>query len=178
MLNKCIVICTFELARFYSSTHFRQLKKRKKKTLMTLLFPLLCLGYDDFLSFLCGINGSGPVILNYTGSNCGPSTLNGLDLNLPSITIAVLNRTKIITRTLKNVATNESYVVGFSTPYGVSLSVSPDQFFIGSGQKQSITFVFNATLNSTSASFGKVGFYGDRGHMVIIPVSVISKIVY
>ncbi|KAF3327530.1 subtilisin-like protease-like protein [Carex littledalei] len=134
--------------------------------------------YDDFFSFLCGINGSGPVVLNYTGSNCGPSTLNASDLNLPSLTIAVLNQTRVVTRTLKNVATDESYVVGFSSPYGVSLSVSPDQFFIGNGQKQSITFVFNATLNSSSASFGKVGFYGDKGHMVIIPVSVISKIMY
>ncbi|KAJ1698339.1 hypothetical protein LUZ63_006851 [Rhynchospora breviuscula] len=134
--------------------------------------------YDDFFSFLCGINGSAPVVLNYTGSTCGPSALNGTDLNLPSITIAVLNQTRVVTRTLTNVATNESYVIGFSTPYSVSLSVSPDQFFIASGQKQSITFVFNATLNSTSASFGKVGFYGDKGHMVIIPISVISKIIY
>lgn len=139
---------------------------------------LLWLGYNDFFSFLCGINGSGPVVLNYTGSNCGPSTLNASDLNLPSITIAVLNQTRVVTRILKNVATDESYVVGFSSPYGVSLSISPDQFFMGNGQKQSITFSFNATLNSSSASFGKVGFYGDRGHMVIIPVSVISKIMY
>ncbi|XP_062206995.1 subtilisin-like protease SBT2.3 [Phragmites australis] len=134
--------------------------------------------YDDFFSFLCGINGSSPVVMNYTGNNCGASTMTGADLNLPSITIAVLNQSRTITRTVTNVAADESYTVSYSTPYGVAVSVAPTQFFIPSGQRQLVTFVVNATMNSSSASFGNVGFYGDKGHRAIIPFSVISKVVY
>ncbi|KAL6845220.1 hypothetical protein ACP4OV_024715 [Aristida adscensionis] len=134
--------------------------------------------YDDFFSFLCGINGSSPVVMNYTGNNCGDSTMTGADLNLPSITIAVLNQSRTITRTVTNVAGDESYTVSYSAPYGVVASVVPTQFFIASGQKQLVTFTVNATMNSSSASFGNVGFYGDKGHRAIIPFSVISKVVY
>ncbi|KAG8055274.1 hypothetical protein GUJ93_ZPchr0001g29677 [Zizania palustris] len=135
--------------------------------------------YDDFLSFLCGINGSAPVVMNYTGNNCGASTMTGADLNLPSITIAVLNDTRRITRTVVNVASDETYTVSYSAPYGAAVvSASPIRFFIPSGQRQQVTFVVNATMNSTSASFGNVGFYGDKGHRVMIPFSVLSKVVY
>ncbi|XP_021310797.1 subtilisin-like protease SBT2.3 isoform X2 [Sorghum bicolor] len=136
-------------------------------------------GYDDFFSFLCGINGSSPVVTNYTGNSCVASTMTGADLNLPSITIAVLNQTRAITRTVTNVAAaDESYTVSYSAPYGTAVSVVPTQFLIPSGQKQLVTFVVNATMNSSSASFGNVGFYGDKGHRAIIPFSVISKVVY
>jgi hypothetical protein len=105
--------------------------------------------------------------------------MTGADLNLPSITIAVLNQTRAITRTVTNVAAaDESYTVSYSAPYGTAVSVVPTQFLIPSGQKQLVTFVVNATMNSSSASFGNVGFYGDKGHRAIIPFSVISKVVY
>ncbi|KAL5222661.1 hypothetical protein ABZP36_027374 [Zizania latifolia] len=135
--------------------------------------------YDDFFSFLCGINGSAPVVMNYTGSNCGgASAMTGADLNLPSITIAVLRQLRTVTRTVTNVASDETYTVSYSAPYGAAVSASPTRFFIPSGQRQQVTFVVNATMNSTSASFGSVGFYGDKGHRVLIPFSVISKVVY
>ncbi|AQL00148.1 Putative subtilase family protein [Zea mays] len=134
--------------------------------------------YDDFFSFLCGINGSSPVVTNYTGNSCVASAMTGADLNLPSITIAVLNQTRSITRTVTNVAADESYTVSYSAPYGTAISVVPMHFLIPSGQKQLVTFVVNATMNSSSASFGNVGFYGDKGHRAIIPFSVISKAVY
>ncbi|ONM37559.1 subtilisin-like protease SBT2.1 isoform X2 [Zea mays] len=134
--------------------------------------------YDDFFSFLCGINGSSPVVKNYTGNSCVASTMTGADLNLPSITIAVLNQTRTITRTVINVAADESYSVNYSAPNGTAVSVVPTQFFIPSGQKQLVTFVVNATINSSTASFGNVGFQGNKGHRAIIPFSVISKVVY
>jgi len=104
--------------------------------------------------------------------------MTGADLNLPSITIAVLNQTRTITRTVTNVAADETYTVSYSAPYGTAVSVAPTQFSIPSRQKQLVTFVVNATMNSSSASFGNVGFYGDKGHRAIIPFSVISKVVY
>ncbi|GKB47283.1 G-type lectin S-receptor-like serine/threonine-protein kinase isoform X1, partial [Tanacetum coccineum] len=50
---------------------------------------ILDLGYEDYMSFLCGINGSAPVVLNYTSTDCGATMVNGADLNLPSITMVI-----------------------------------------------------------------------------------------
>ncbi|PKA64384.1 Subtilisin-like protease [Apostasia shenzhenica] len=132
--------------------------------------------YDDYFSFLCGINGSAPVILNYTGERCGASAMSGADLNLPSVTIALLNQSRIVTRRVINVASDEIYSVSFSAPYAVSLSVLPTRFSIAGGQTQNLTFVLNATMNSSSASFGRIGFYGNKGHVSMVPLSVIVKI--
>ncbi|KAK1325324.1 Subtilisin-like protease [Acorus calamus] len=135
--------------------------------------------YNDFFSFLCNINGSGPVVLNYTGKSCGGvSTMNGTDLNLPSITIAKLNQSRIVTRTVTNIADNETYSVGCSAPYGVSMSVTPTRFFIASGQRQNLTIFFNATMNSPAPSFGRIRLYGNLGHVSSFPLSVIQKITF
>ncbi|XP_017979147.1 PREDICTED: subtilisin-like protease SBT2.2 isoform X2 [Theobroma cacao] len=136
--------------------------------------------YDDYMSFLCGINGSGPVVLNYTGQNCWVynSTIGSADLNLPSITIAKLNQSKTVLRSVTNIAGNETYKVGWSAPYGVSMKVSPTHFFIGTGEKQVLTIIFNATMNNISASFGRIGLFGNQGHNISIPLSVIVKFSY
>ncbi|KAK1280250.1 Subtilisin-like protease [Acorus gramineus] len=135
--------------------------------------------YNDFFFFLCNINGSGPVVLNYTGRSCGSvSTMNGTDLNLPSITIAKLNQSRIVTRTVTNIADNETYSVRCSAPYGVSMSVTPTRFFIASGQTQNLTIFFNATMNSPAPSFGRIRLYGDLGHVSSVPLSVIQKITF
>lgn len=132
--------------------------------------------YDDYMSFLCGINGSAPVVLNYTGQNCGISAVSGADLNLPSITIAKLNQSRTVLRTALNVGGNENYTVQWFAPYGVSVLVSPTNFFIASGEKQVLTVTFNAAMNSSQSSFGRIGLVGDRGHLVNIQVSIIVKI--
>lgn len=141
---------------------------------------LIIAAYDDYMSFLCGINGSAPVVLNYTGQNCWVynSTISGADLNLPSITISQLNRSKTVQRLVTNIAGNEAYSVGWSAPYGVSIKVAPTHFSIGSGQKQVLTVFFNATMNSSSASYGRIGLFGNQGHIINIPLSVIVKILY
>ncbi|XP_020256200.1 subtilisin-like protease SBT2.3 isoform X3 [Asparagus officinalis] len=136
------------------------------------------LSFDDFFSFLCGINGSAPVVLNYTGLSCNVSNMNGSDLNLPSITVAVLNQSRTITRTVTNIANDEIYGVSWSPPYGVSVSITPKKFSIASGQMQNLTVVLNATLNNSSPSYGRVGLYGSKGHVLTFPLSVISKIIY
>lgn len=130
------------------------------------------------MSFLCGINGSAPVVLNFTGQNCAVynSTLLGPDLNLPSITIAKLNQSRVVERTVLNIGGNESYSVGWFAPFGVSVKVSPTHFNIGSGEKQVLSVSLNATTNSTAASFGRIGLFGNQGHVVNIPVSVIVKL--
>ncbi|KAE9461501.1 hypothetical protein C3L33_06612, partial [Rhododendron williamsianum] len=136
------------------------------------------LRYDDYMSFLCGINGSAPVVLNYTGQGCGVSTISGIDLNLPSITIAKLNQSRVVQRTVTNIAENETYSIGWSPPYGVSMKVSPTSFSIAKGDRMVLTVSVNATMNSTVASYGRIGLFGHLGHVVNIPLSVIVKISY
>ncbi|KAK3041867.1 hypothetical protein RJ639_001235 [Escallonia herrerae] len=136
------------------------------------------LSYDDYLSFLCGINGSAAVVLNYTGQSCGVSATNAIDLNLPSITIAKLNQSSIVQRTVTNIANNETYCVGWSAPYGASMKVTPTHFFVANGERQVLTVFVNATMNSSVASYGKIGLFGNQGHIAMIPVSIIGKILY
>ncbi|KAG0483770.1 hypothetical protein HPP92_011854 [Vanilla planifolia] len=132
--------------------------------------------YDDYISFLCSINGSSPLVLNYTGSNCESSTVSGTDLNLPSVTIASLNQSRVVTRRLTNIASDETYLVSFSAPYAVSVSVTPTRFSIANGQTQNLTLILTATMNSSSASFGRIGLYGNRGHVLMIPLSIVMKV--
>lgn len=134
--------------------------------------------YSDYMSFLCGINGSAPMVLNYTGESCGASTMNGTDLNLPSITISRLNQSRTVQRTVINIAANETYVVGWSAPYGVTIKVTPARFFIACRQQQVLNVDFNATMNNSSPSFGRIGLFGNQGHVINIPLSVIVKISY
>ncbi|KAK7318709.1 hypothetical protein RJT34_03415 [Clitoria ternatea] len=134
--------------------------------------------YDDYMSFLCGINGSNPTVLNYTGQNCLSynSTVDGPDLNLPSITIARLNQSRVVQRTIQNIAGNETYNVGWSSPYGASMQVSPSHFFLAKGERLVLSVILNATSNSSVASFGRIGLFGNQGHVINIPVSVIAKV--
>ncbi|KAG2689568.1 hypothetical protein I3760_09G145200 [Carya illinoinensis] len=130
--------------------------------------------YDDYMQFLCGINGSAPVVLNYTGQNCWVynSTINGADLNLPSIMISKLNQSTTVQRSVINIAGNETYNVGWSPPFGVSVEVVPTRFTIASGERQILSVYLNATMNSSVASFGRIGLFGNQGHSVNIPLSV------
>lgn len=138
-------------------------------------------GYNEYMKFLCGINGSSPVVLNYTGESCSSynSSLAASDLNLPSVTIAKLVGTRAVLRWVTNIATtatNETYIVGWMAPDSVSVKVSPAKFTIGNGQTRVLSLVFRAMKNVSMASFGRIGLFGDRGHVVNIPVAVIYKI--
>ncbi|KAE8722800.1 putative peptidase [Hibiscus syriacus] len=95
--------------------------------------------YEEYMSFLCGINGSSPAVLNYTGQNCQRynSTIAAVDLNLPSVTIAKLNQSKTVERSVTNIARNETYKVSWTTPSGISMKVIPTCFFISTGGNKS-----------------------------------------
>ncbi|XP_057542348.1 subtilisin-like protease SBT2.3 [Amaranthus tricolor] len=140
---------------------------------------ILDTSYIDYISFLCGINGSASTVLNFTGQTCDAvPTLTGSDLNLPSITIAKLNQTRVVNRTVINVGVDESFCVGWAAPYGVSVKVTPTHFSIATGEKQVLTVILNATRNNSIASYGRIGIFGDRGHIVNIQLSVIYKTYY
>lgn len=133
-------------------------------------------GYEDYVAFLCSINGSAPLVLNYTGSVCGSKVGMSSDLNIPSITIANLINSRTIERSFMNIAGNETYKALWSAPFGVSVSVVPTSFTIAKWETQKLTVLLNATANSTAPSFGRILLLGSYGHNSSIPLSVISKI--
>jgi hypothetical protein len=106
------------------------------------------------------------------------STINGTDLNLPSITIAKLYQSRMVQRSVTNIAGNETYKVGWSAPYGVTVKVVPACFSIASGERQVLSVFFDAIMNSSTASHGRIGLFGDQGHVLNIPLSVIVKVTY
>ncbi|CAN8325406.1 unnamed protein product [Cochlearia groenlandica] len=134
--------------------------------------------FEDYMSFLCGINGSSPVVFNYTGKNCllSNATISGFDLNLPSITVSRLNNTRTVQRVVTNIAGNETYSVGLIPPFSVLMKVSPTQFSIASGETKLLSVMLVAKKNESIASFGSIKLLGNMGHVVRIPVSVIVKI--
>ncbi|CAH8275941.1 unnamed protein product [Arabidopsis lyrata] len=134
--------------------------------------------FEDYMSFLCGINGSAPVVFNYTGKNCllSNATISGADLNLPSITVSRLNNTRTIQRLMTNIAGNETYTVSLIPPFDVLVKVSPTQFSIASGETKLLSVILTAKKNSSIASFGRVKLFGTAGHVVHIPMSVTVKI--
>ena len=82
----------------------------------------------------------------------------------------------MVQRIIQNIAGNETYNVGWSAPYGTSMKVSPNYFSLASGERLVLSVIFNATSNSSAASYGRIGLYGNQGHVVNIPVAVIFKI--
>ncbi|GLJ40174.1 hypothetical protein SUGI_0823960 [Cryptomeria japonica] len=133
-------------------------------------------GFDDYVAFLCSINGSAPLVLNYTGCVCKSDTGMGSDLNIPSITVGTLINSRTIQRSLTNIAASENYKVLWSPPWGVSVTITPFSFRADKGETKKLTIVLNATTNSTNPSFGRILLVGNNGHNLVIPLSVITKI--
>lgn len=113
-----------------------------------------------------------------TGQSCPMQAGLPSDLNAPSITIGHLNGSRIVPRTVKNVAGKESYIVSVTAPAGVAVDVQPYQFTIAAGATQLLLLNLTATggaifLNQTS--FGKMYLKGDLGHVVQVPLTVMYR---
>jgi hypothetical protein len=141
---------------------------------------MLGTGEADYVAFLCSAEGATrEQIFASTGGMC-PSLLGrSTDLNTPSITLACLNGTQILFRTVTNVANNiETYTITWTSPTDVAVAIAPVTFTVGGAgeqQSQQITFTLRATGISTVSSFGHVTFVGNLGHQIHIPISVTNK---
>jgi len=137
-------------------------------------------GEADYVAFLCSAEGATrEQVFASTGGMC-PSLLGrSTDLNTPSITLACLNGTQILYRTVTNVAINiETYTITWTSPADVAVAIAPVTFTVGGAgeqQSQQITFTLRATGVSTVSSFGLVTFVGNLGHQIHIPISVTNK---
>ncbi|KAJ7269441.1 hypothetical protein O6H91_Y398200 [Diphasiastrum complanatum] len=131
-------------------------------------------GYEDYLNFLCAVPGVDRLsIFNATRASCGQIPGAMSDLNLPSITIASLNASRVVARTVTNVAETETYTFSYTEPAGVSITVVPKVFTIQEGQKFSFVVYLNATVASEDSTFGELNLTGNCGHTVRIPLSIV-----
>lgn len=128
-------------------------------------------GYEDYLGFLCTTPGIDVhEIRNYTNTPCNNTMGHPWNLNTPSITISHLVRTQTITRTVTNVAEEETYAITTRMAPAIAIEANPPAMTLkpGSSRKFSVTLTVRSVTGAYS--FGQVLMKGNRGHKVRIPV--------
>lgn len=128
-------------------------------------------GYSDYLGFLCSTPGlNAHEIMNYTHSPCNYSIGHPSNLNTPSITMSHLVGTRTVTRTVTNVAHEETYTITARMAPAIAIEVNPPAMTLlpGASRKFSITLTVRSLTGSYT--FGEVLLKGTRGHRVRIPV--------
>ncbi|KAL6496408.1 hypothetical protein OROGR_029666 [Orobanche gracilis] len=133
-------------------------------------------GYQDYLGFLCKIPGiNAPEIMKYTNTPCNDTLDHPWNFNSPSIAVSHLFRTRTVTRTVTNVASDEeTYVITARMDPSIAIETGPAAMTIKPGRSHK----FNVTLTTRSFtgnySFGEVLLKGSRGHKVRIPVAAMG----
>jgi len=136
-------------------------------------------GFLDYLGFLCD---AAPEVFANPSATCAVLQSIGIpteavDLNLPSIGVAELAGSGTVTRTLTSVAKEKgprSYKVSVGAPQGYSVSVSPAEIQLKSGQSAT----YQVTFTNTGAPvgewrFGSLNWHDMTGHYdVYSPIAV------
>ncbi|KAH7443743.1 hypothetical protein KP509_02G049100 [Ceratopteris richardii] len=156
-------------------------------------------GKQDFVDFLCTISGAPSIVKATTGIACDNNKFNSqlkkehqssssgsmpssfiqkpTDLNLPSITIANLTATLMASRKVTSVGKKiETYIVTVNEPKGVSVRVKPMKFTIKPQETKELALELRPLESSGHPSFGHIKLCGNKGHSVVFPVSVVSKV--
>lgn len=124
------------------------------------------------MNFLCATPGIDPSeIANFTSSSC--KTYHGghpSDLNTPSIAISHLVGTRTITRTVTNVAEEETYTITTRMSPEIAIEANPPAMTLLPGASRKFTISLTVRSVTGSYSFGQVLMKGSRGHKVRIPV--------
>uniref|UniRef100_A0A5B6Z0V7 Putative subtilisin-like protease isoform X2 n=2 Tax=Davidia involucrata TaxID=16924 RepID=A0A5B6Z0V7_DAVIN len=128
-------------------------------------------GYEDYLGFLCTVPGiDSQEIKNYTNSPCNYTLGHPSNLNTPSITIAHLVGTQTVTRTVTNVAEEETYVITARMAPAVAIETNPPAMTVRPGASRKFSVTITVRSVTGTYSFGEVLMKGSRGHKVRIPV--------
>jgi subtilisin family serine protease len=134
-------------------------------------------GFLDYLGFLCD---EAPEVFTDPAGTC--STLDGIgvpieaiNLNYPSIGVAEVAGTQVVTRTVTSVAPQRrTYTASIDAPDGYTVSVSPSSFSLASGQSQTYTVTIqNQTGPVGEWRFGSLDWI-DSSHSFTVhsPIAV------
>lgn len=128
-------------------------------------------GYEDYLGFLCLVPGIDKnEIRNYTHKPCNYTLGKASNLNSPSIAISHLVGTQTVTRTVTNVAEEETYVITARMAPAVAIETSPPAMTLRPGASRKFYVTLTVRSVTGAYSFGEVLLKGSRGHKVRIPV--------
>ncbi|XVF19016.1 hypothetical protein REPUB_Repub11eG0074500 [Reevesia pubescens] len=128
-------------------------------------------GYEDYLGFLCTTPGIDiHEIKNFTNSPCNSTMGHPSNLNTPSITISHLVGTQTVTRTVTNVAGEETYVITARMQPSVAIETRPSAMTLKPGASRKFSVTLTARSVTGTYSFGEITMKGSRGHKVSIPV--------
>jgi hypothetical protein len=124
----------------------------------------------DWVRFLCGTHDFAADDPNCVAVGGGIDPVN---FNSPSIAVGALGGTKVMTRTVRSVASKpQTYLAQVDAPAGTSMTVSPTKFTVAPGE----TKTFQVTITRTSAAFDTYTTgaltWTDGQHNVRIPVAV------
>lgn len=138
---------------------------------LSVILVILYLGYGDYLGFLCTTPGIDiHEIRNYTNSPCNLTIGHPWNLNTPSITVAHLVRTQTITRTVTNVAEEETYVITTRMAPAIAIEANPPAMTLKPGASRKFSITLTVRSVTGTYSFGEVLMKGSRHHKVRIPV--------
>jgi subtilisin family serine protease len=122
-------------------------------------------GFNDWLSFICGVQ---------PGGGCtGVTPIDPSNLNTASIAIGDLAGVQTVTRRVTNVGDQaETYTASYTGLTGITVAL-PTSFTIAKGATQP----FNVTFTTASAALnnyvgGQFTLTGSKGHVVRIPVVI------
>lgn len=139
--------------------------------LKALLLDFEFVGYEDYLGFLCTTPGiDAHEIKNYTNLPCNYTLGHPSNLNTPSIAISHLVGTQTVTRTVTNVASEETYVITARMAPAIAIETSPPAMTLRAGASRKISVTLSVRSVTGAYSFGEVWLKGSRGHKVRIPV--------
>ncbi|WCJ42266.1 subtilisin-like serine protease 3 [Euphorbia peplus] len=128
-------------------------------------------GYQDYLGFLCTTPGIDVhEIRNYTHCPCNYTMGHPTNFNTPSITVSHLVKTQVVTRTVTNVAEEETYVIKTRMQPCVAIEATPSAMTLRPGASRKITVSLTVRSVTGTYSFGEIVMKGSRGHKVRIPV--------
>ncbi|MBA0553192.1 hypothetical protein Golob_012394 [Gossypium lobatum] len=128
-------------------------------------------GYEDYVGFLCTTPGIDiHEIKKYTNSPCNSTIGRPSNLNTPSITISHLVGTQTVTRTVTNVAGEETYVITARMHPSIAIETRPSAMTLRPGASRKFSVTLTTRSVTRSYCFGEITMKGSRGHKVTIPV--------
>ncbi|CAI5537526.1 unnamed protein product [Closterium sp. Naga37s-1] len=124
----------------------------------------------DYQNFLAG-QDLNRAKKEFPGASLSPLAVR--NLNLPTITLARLQGSVQVTRTVTCVGSSVStYTVSGSPPQGVRVFVGPGSFTLAPGQKANYTLIATVETPSNDFKYGFIVWKDNKGHSVRSPLVV------
>lgn len=110
-----------------------------------------------------------------TGEPCTQTLAYPSDLNLPSVTISTLTKSRIVHRRVRNVGRmQETYLSKVLPPNGTTISINPPWFTINPDDTWDLDIEITVTQPMNGFSFGEIALIGSLNHIARIPLTVRS----